>query len=135
MNEYKLAVADGRGVREAIVTIATVGDRCRVEVQLPDGLRVAADDGDYFAALLAVRRTLERDAIRLLCQGARRDVWPSGMAISMSAGMKAYVLVLGQHAARPALIDTFAPASADEVGTIAEQEAHRDAWFAEIRPR
>ena len=50
----------------------------------------------------------------------------------MGAGLKAYVLLLGQQGTRPELVDVFDAADPELVGSVADQEAHRDAWFAEL---
>ena len=41
---------------------------------------------DLFDALIALRRRLEDLGCRLLCAGARRDVYPSGMSRTMGGG-------------------------------------------------
>lgn len=42
---------------------------------------------DYFAAMLNLRLSLEQNGILLMCIGARRDVWPSGMQRDMAQGL------------------------------------------------
>ena len=107
------------------------GDRhYHLELGLRDGRTLLADDGDYFECLVTVRRVLEQEGALVCCQGARPDVWPSGMARDMGAGLKAYVLVNGKVPTLDDLVDVFEPAEPTAVGTVAEQEKRRDAWFA-----
>jgi len=131
MTTHTLTAATPAGPQTVVIDLGLVDDRARLEMRFEDGRQASAAEGDYFTSLLQIRRELEPAGIRILCQGARRDVWPSGMAIDMSAGLKAYVLERGQHDSRPALVDVFDPADDAEVGSIADQEAYRDAWFAE----
>jgi hypothetical protein len=67
--------------------------------------RRSSGNRDLFEALADLRQSLEEQGIRLFCNGARTDVWPSGMSRSMSGGRKAYVLRLGTHARD--LVDIF----------------------------
>lgn len=45
------------------------------------------DRYDYFGAMLNLRLSLEQHGILLMCMGARRDVWPSGMQRDMAQGL------------------------------------------------
>jgi hypothetical protein len=91
------------------------------------GLRDQSFAGeDLFDALMALRIRLEDMGYRLLCAGARRDVFPSGMARAMGGGRKAYVLILGEPAV--VLVDIFAEVEAEQVGTVAEQQEHYQKW-------
>src|SRR5207244_9009274 len=87
----KIRVVGASGSRVANVAFGTVADQCHLTVTLDDGRTVSADASDYFESLLLVRRELEHDGLLVCCQGARRDVWPSGMARDMGAGLEAYV--------------------------------------------
>jgi hypothetical protein len=105
---------------------------------MPDGRLIVGEADDYFTALLAVRRILEADGVFILCQGARRDVWPSGLAFQMSDGLKAYVLPQGRPATSADVVELFDPADARAVGTIAEQNTYgtewQERWRSEHRP-
>ena len=131
MTEFRrLSVARGSELKAATVAYHPAVVGCHVDLQLDDGRTLMADGGDYFECLVAVRHRLEREGALLLCQGARRNVWPSGMARSMGAGLKAYVLVNGRPPTTDDLVEIFDPAERDDVGTVAEQERARDEWFA-----
>jgi hypothetical protein len=94
---------------------------------------VVFEGRDLFEALAGLRSTLEAAGDQLLCNGARRDVFPSGMSRSMGGGRKAYVLRLGTPAKQGDLVDLFDPASPDLVGTVDKQREFRDAWLVSIR--
>jgi hypothetical protein len=101
-----------------------------LDLRLDKGRTLAATEADYFDCLVTVRRVLEQEGGLILCQGARRDVWPSGMARSMGAGLKAYALVNGRTPSTQHLVAIFDPAEPLTVGTVAEQEQTRDEWLA-----
>jgi len=88
---------------------------------------------DLFDALVELRKTLEKIGIQLLCAGARRDVYPSGMSRDMSGGRKAYVTSLGRPALRTALLDIFDSADYELVGSVAEQQMFHEKWVASLR--
>lgn len=128
--ERQVTIARDSGVQQATVALEPTAEGCRLELRLADGRNLVADGGDYFDCLVTVRRTLELEGATLFCQGARRDVWPSGMARSMGAGLKAYVLVNGRTPTMDDLVDIFNAAEPGDVGTVAEQERTRDDWLA-----
>jgi hypothetical protein len=84
------------------------------------GMQSRAFEGnDLFDALTALRKDLENLGFRLLCAGARPDVYPSGMARSMGNARKAYICELGRPATE--LVDIFAGARPEQVSTLSEQ--------------
>jgi hypothetical protein len=88
---------------------------------------------DCFAALTSVRESLEKMGARLLCQGCRPDVYPSGMSRDMGGGRKAYINKLGAPALRTDIIDIFDYAEPEAVGTVAEQRAFHEKWVESLR--
>lgn len=72
------ADCDGHQVT-ALVRFATGDDACIVQVSSGADVRAAGKARDLFAALATARRELENQGLRLACNGARQDVWPSGM--------------------------------------------------------
>ena len=121
------------GTEHARATFAPVGGKCHLELSLEDGRRVSADEIDYFECLLSVRRQLEHQRRVVICQGARRDVWPSGMARDMGVGLRAYVLTVGKHPTQDDVVEIFDPAEQSSVGTVAEQEHHFEEWQSSQR--
>jgi hypothetical protein len=85
---------------------------------------------DLFNALLELRRELEQAGHRLLCGGARTDVFPSGMSRSMGGGRKVYVMSLGQPATHT--IDIFDDAEPAAVGTIMQQKEFHERWIQSL---
>ena len=75
---------------------------------------------DQFECLLRIRAEFEPLGFHFLVNGARRNVWPSGMAREMGGGKQAYVLVLGQPG-RPELVDIFEPADESQIALVQEQ--------------
>lgn len=73
------------------------------------------NDSNLFAALSAFRRVLEQQGYLVLCNGARRDAYPSRMALQMGGGLKVYLLKAGEPARREDLVDIWGSASLDQV--------------------
>src|SRR5687767_13231094 len=78
---------------------------------------------DLFECLLAVRVELESQGLLLCCQGARKNVSPSGMTRQMSNGRLAYVLPAKGAVSDDDLVDVFAPAACVDVASIDDQKA------------
>jgi hypothetical protein len=130
-----VTVAGAFGTRAATVNYGSRGDECHLELNLDDGRVFSASDGDYFACLVSIRRELEAQGIVVCCQGARKDVWPSGMARDMAAGLQAYVLTIGRTPLRSEVVGIFDPADRKLIGTVADQEQYFHLWWSSPRAR
>ena len=91
------------------------------------------ENDDLFNALIMLRRELEAEGGNLLCNGARFDVYPSGMSREMGGGRKAYVLHQGSPALRDDLVDILDYSSPEFVGTIKQQEEFYEKWVSSLR--
>ncbi|MBR0757601.1 hypothetical protein JQ604_35940 [Bradyrhizobium jicamae] len=109
---------------------------CRLAVTWPVGSEERHFDAtDFYECLRAFRRVIEPEGFRVLCQGARPNVYPSAMARGGGA-WKSYALRFGEPGTRDQLVDTFDPVEdIDAVGTVAEQEDWLSRHWAEFRAR
>src|SRR5712691_10642003 len=84
---------------EARATTSTEERSNRLHLELTaSGGEFSASAGDFFECLIQLRKQLEPGGYRFLVNGARRNVWPSGMGRDMGAGLQAYCLTLGKPA-------------------------------------
>jgi hypothetical protein len=90
---------------------------------------------DMFEALVRLRRQLEPDGLLVAVQGARRDTYPSGMARDMGGGMRVYVMQPGRAARPEDLVRTLDDALPEQIATVDEQLAFREAWRTGPRAR
>lgn len=123
--------ADGRV--ESMVLTPSAGPPWRLAVRGLGMSGEAFEGEDLFGALVALRKHLERLGWRLLCAGARRDVYPSGMARGMGSARTAYVTEIGKPALD--LVDIFGEALPEQVGTVDEQQLFRQEWIASLREK
>ena len=91
-------------------------------------LSAEASGRDLFDGLQQLRRHLGAGWYPL-CNGARIDCYPSGMARDMGGARAVYELTIGK-AGRPPLVGLFEPAPAEKVGTVAEQNLYNLRWLA-----
>jgi hypothetical protein len=89
--------------------------------QLGDEKSQQYSGADLFECLLSLRGDLENRGLLLCCQGARRNVSPSGMTRQMSNGRLAYAIPVDRSVSDDDLVDIFAPAACGEVASIVEQ--------------
>lgn len=87
-----------------------------------DGREYAAVGDDLFDCLNSIRHQLEREGRQICCQGARSDVYPSGMTSQMSGGRKAYRLYRDRKSTLSDVVDIFDPEDCRGVTTVQEQE-------------
>ena len=95
--------------------------------------RLHADGDDLFDCLAKLRLELASEAAMALCNGARLDTFPSGMAREMSGGRKVYLLRMGQPARPQDLVNTFDEAPIDKIASVSEQQAYYLDWLASCK--
>jgi hypothetical protein len=136
MEERRIPAVDAHRGEVTVTLRFTRREPWRVEVVTPSGSVVSgASSADRFHALLDVRRQLEPLGLQLCCNGARLDVWPSGMVGQMSGGRNAYLRPVGRAPDGRDLVDVFDPAPCDRVGTVEAQRAALDRWIGRRRDR
>ena len=99
-----------------------------IELQVVGVGKFAKKSTDYFDALLQIRIELETKQIKMLCWGARKDVWPSHMQRDMGEGLVAYELLEG-GGNNPEPRSIFEYADPETVGTVDEQKANAERWY------
>jgi hypothetical protein len=103
-----------------------------LELEIPNRGPHRAAGPDQFECFLRIRAELEPEGFRFLVNGARRNVWPSGMGRDMGGGRQAYVLVVGKPG-RPELVDIFEPADEDQIAIVQEQSDFIQTWLDDRR--
>jgi hypothetical protein len=100
-----------------------------LSLTVPDlGMTAEIRGRDIFDALQQLRLKLEPLGWYPLCNGARVDCYPSGMARDMGGAQAVYVLTIGKSG-RPPVVGTLEPAPRGSVGTVAEQNAYFRRWL------
>lgn len=84
---------------------------------------------DLFECLTLLRLDLERQGVFLLCQGARVDVYPSGMQRDMGGGQVAYRMIMGKNADLEDEVNIFEVTTDERLGTVEEQQQYRRTWL------
>jgi hypothetical protein len=111
----------GSGVERGVLTIGE-GGSC--ELVLEVGERSYRATGfDLFDSLVTLRGVLEAEDLLICVEGARSDVYPSGMSRQMGTGRGAYRHVVGRRPDRGDLVDIFDETCCDDVVRIEEQLA------------
>jgi hypothetical protein len=120
--------ADGESVEAQLVYFPDDGIRViSLELKVPGFDSIAVREYDLLECLLSVRRRLDQMGVKILCWGARRDVWPSGMQRDWSGGLMACRLGDRNQLDERSI---FSPATADTVATVDEQRQFVENWYA-----
>ena len=120
MSEVRFVEVRGSANRGELL----IADEAPWELRLECGGRLySAQGGDLFESLTTLRRELERQGLGLCVEGARADVFPSGMSRQMSGGRKAYRVVRGRKPEPTDVVDVFDATSCDSVVSVDEQLA------------
>ncbi|GAA0694101.1 hypothetical protein GCM10010193_56020 [Kitasatospora atroaurantiaca] len=97
--------------------------------QVPTTLRMSVANSvwqefqasNWFNCLIEARLSLEGGGFLICCQGARPDVFPSGMLQQMNLGRFAHRLKSGAPISEDDIVDIFAPADISEVASVENQ--------------
>lgn len=90
---------------------------------------VSATDRDFFECLIKIRIILLQRGFYVLCNGARKDVYPSGMQRDMGKAIKAYQMKLGQDVQSSDKVRIFEECSESLVTTPEEQKIFFQQWL------
>lgn len=124
---HRIHLVDRTGRQLVGNLAAQIGVRCSLHLTA-DGLDDTSDGNDLFDCLTNLRRELEPRGWQLLCQGARTDVYPSGLSRDTGRGRRAYVLVKGQRPQPGTSVPIFDVAQPTQVGSVADQERYFREW-------
>ena len=91
-----------------------------------------ATGDDYFHCLVNMREYCDSIGFKILCNGARYDVYPSRMGRQMSEGKLAYKMHLGKQASEDDLVDIFLETDSEFIGTKEEQEKFYKKWIKSL---
>ena len=86
-----------------------------------EAVKIEKKGENFFDTLIELREDLEKKNIKLLCKGCCRNVYPSGMLLSMGSGRNAYTLKYGEQAKMETLVDIFDSCSKEEYATVRDQ--------------
>ncbi len=124
MKTYQIKTLKNEKYSNAILSLKNDAINIELDFKLED-LSIKVVDEYPFFALVKIRLELEKSGIKILCNGSRRDVYPSGNSIT---GIMAYELQIGKQAKRLVCIfDTVN--NLDQIGTVTEQRIYREKWL------
>ncbi len=128
MSTYTLHLIGGKDDEVAILTTTEEDDPCRIQIKYRDDI-IEEEASDYFEALCRVRQKLAKEYLIPFCYGASLNVFPSGMARDMGAGIKAYKLTMGKNAKMSDLVGIFDEGPDVIPATVENQRAYFEDWL------
>lgn len=132
MSTYYLKCFNGNVFFDATIRSERNGRKV-VFVLETDRIYFTAEDHFPFLALQKIRLYLEDHGVKLLCNGARIDVYPSGFFME---SFKAYRLVIDKAAAKEDLVNILdATDELERIGTVSDQEAYWKKWLNRSKER
>lgn len=104
----------------------------KIELYYNDSMFVCSEE-NYFEALRKLRLQLEKEGARIICEGAKINVYPSSMQLSMGSGRTAYRIYLTKQAKSADIVDIFEPC--DELCCVSceEQQAYYLTWIKSLK--
>jgi len=128
MNTYPLQCLRGYEIFDSTVTFTQKGAKVQLEF-ISTYTEIKVEDDFPFLALIKIRMELEKLGVKILCNGSRIDVYPSGMGMM---SLKAYELKLGEQAKK--LLNIFEPTEEiDKIATIEDQRLYFENWLKSLK--
>lgn len=106
------------------------GTRVALTLDGPPG-RFESRAGDYFDALIGIRRQLAPQGWGVAVQGARAEAYPSPMQRERT-GLQIYLREMGQKTNREQVVKIFDPIDPSLIVTPEEQRARFEAWLESV---
>ena len=103
MSEHTIYLIGGDDDETASLVEEERDGLCHIALRYRDRM-IEASAGDFFEAFCQIRTQLEPERLIPFCYGASLNVFPSGMARDMGAGLSAYRLTVGRAASRGVLM-------------------------------
>lgn len=129
--QYRVFLIGGEDDEAAIFTLFDECDNCRLRCEYRD-TAIEAIATDYFETLCRIRSRLAEEGLTPFCYGASLNVYPSGMARDMGAGLKAYRLTMGKSAKMADLVEIFADGSDVIPASVDAQAAYFEDWLVSL---
>lgn len=130
--QAELTMSSGNGDKAACLLEYSSGDLVEMTVSSALLGTFSVTAGDLFEALSLIRLETEKHGYLMLCNGARKDAYPSRMSRQMGGGRKLYLFKNGLQARREDLVDIFESTEYEQVGTVAEQRVAYEAWLRSL---
>jgi len=131
--EIKILLVDSKGSQSFCTLKISERKPCIIEFEHLWPKEQTFHGKDLFDCLIRLRLYLEKNNYLLLCNGARVDVYPSGMSRDMSNGRLAYITTLGESTTKNNIIDIFDETNQTNVGTVEQQKEFRTQWINSIK--
>ena len=94
------------------------------------GFKIDVEDNYPFLALSKIRLELEKIGVKIMCNGARLNVYPSGAALG---SLKAYELEMGKSVTAASLVFIFDGFNdIAQIATVAKQKEYYRKWLNSV---
>jgi hypothetical protein len=132
MSEHTIHLIGGDDDETASLTAEERDDLCNIAFRYRDQA-IEASASDFFEAFCQIRTQLEPERLIPFCYGASLNVFPSGMARDMGAGLSAYRLAIGRAASRGDLVSIFDSGPDVIPSLVAKQEEFFNSWLQSLK--
>ena len=121
MREHRRLAVIGCKEKRSVTLYPSIGHPWNLRAEFDDGTVWEVRDTDLFECLVRIREQLEAEGGLICCEGARKDVFPSGMARQMGGARQAYRTAQDRVVNGSKLVDIFAATDCQAVVTVSEQ--------------
>lgn len=127
------ALFPGENISSCIVQYSSFAPwRLSIDCGVYDIFKSEAED--LFEAYKDIRALLLEKGIILLCNGSRKNIYPSQMLRQSGGGRMAYMLRFGIPARKEDIINIFDQIEICDVDTIEKQNLFYDKWLTSLDP-
>lgn len=131
MEEHQIFLIGGEYDEYGTLFIEPSYDLCKLKFHVRDSV-YEGQATDFFDAFIEIREKLEGLQLIPFCYGASLNVYPSGMARDMGAGLKAYKLEIGCPAKRDDLVEIFEQGHDVIPSSVSNQREYFQSWLESL---
>jgi hypothetical protein len=127
--KYQIELFTPEKIIEICQVDIVVESDCHITVTSSSLGCLDAKGSSLFDTFCHIRNLAEPKNFKFLCNGARKDAFPSPMLQSAIAATKIYLHRDGSPSTRDDLVDFFGHADFEQIGNVAEQERNHKLWL------
>jgi hypothetical protein len=132
INRYIPVIHNGKPLGDAHLLGSHANNNCTLTTTV-SGKTYISEGKDYFVSLQHLRRQLETQNIALLCNGARKDVWPTITCRTKGEGIYAYICEPGHENRK--MVNIFDTDESMEYSDVEDQINYCRSWFNSLSNR
>jgi hypothetical protein len=129
--ERMIKIHDDCGSNYSVILTGIIysDEKTILSVRVSEKDFLSKEDTDFFNCLIDLRNNFQAMNFKILCNGCRKNVSPTGMQRQMTKGLKAHLLVIGEPLSHESVVNIFDECDISQVCSPQEQQQFYEQWY------